>query len=110
MARIRRSLRTISLSLAVVGVTSLASGQQTSKPTNPSPPTRPSAPPRRPQPNYVPRADTPPPHSQANNVPLAKTPPAANNSQPVNHPSPVNAKITPPTKPAYALAHIIRES
>jgi len=103
MARIRRALRTISLSLAVVGVTSLASGQQTTKPTNPSPPTRPSAPPRRPQPNYVPRADTPPPHSQANNVPLAKTPPAANSSPPVNHPSPVNAKITPPMKPAYAL-------
>lgn len=103
MARIRRALRTISLSLAVVGVTSLASGQQTSKPTNPSPPTRPSTPPRSPQPNYVPRADTPPPHSQANNVPLAKTPPAANSSQPVNHPSPVNAKITPPMKPAYAL-------
>jgi len=99
MARIRGALRTISLSLAVVGITSLASGQQTSKPTNPSPPTRPSG---RPQPNYVPRADTPPPHSQANNVPLAKTPPAANSSQPVNH-SPVNAKITPPMKPAYAL-------
>jgi hypothetical protein len=36
-------------------------------------------------------------------VPLAKTPPVANSSPPVNHPSPVNAKITPPMKPAYAL-------
>jgi len=83
MTRIRRTLRTISLLVAVVGVTSQASGQQKDKPTNPSPPTRHSA---------------PPPHPQASYKPSAKTPPAANSSQSTERRPPASA---PNASPSY---------
>ena len=97
MTRIRSTLRTISLLSAVLGVTSLASGQQNGKPTNPSPPPRNTVQPQRPQPNHPPPPKTPP-HSQAKSVPLAKTPPAANSSQPINQPA-----SAPNASPGYVL-------
>ena len=93
------TLRTISLLLAVLGVTSLASGQEKSKATNPSPPTKPNTQPRRPQPNYPPPANTPP-HSQAKHVPLAKTPPTPTSSQPIDQRPPASA---PNASPRYVL-------
>ena len=99
MVRIRRALRTISLSLAVVGVTSLASGQQTTNQRIQA--RRQGLAPHRGAHSRTMCRDTP--HPLTKQCALAKTLPAANSSQPVNHPSPVNAKITPPMKPAYAL-------
>src|SRR5215469_4189520 len=97
MTRIHGTLRTISLLSVVLGVTSLASGQQNGKPTNPSPPPGNIVQPQRPQPNHPPPPKAPP-HSQAKSAPPAKTPPAANSAQPINQPA-----SAPNASPGYVL-------
>jgi hypothetical protein len=111
MTRFRRFLRTISLVLTVVGVTSVAFGQQHNKPTNPSQSSEPSAAPRHPQPNYVPHAKTPPAANPSVHNPPPSHDRAASESVTkankgalvTDHPSPVNAKTTPPMSRAYTL-------